>query len=339
MKDQALANNIRPITSNPAWQNNDLLDDARWQDQFTQQCIDELLVAVATLKKHNDKANYRLLKLPTCQALLTRIANRLECDLGFFRLRGFPLDTIDRVDLEIALLILGHIMGTPVAQNKQGEIIMHVQDQGYKTGAVNRGTNMKGALVYHTDSCDVTALLCVKKAKSGAVSRIVSSASIHNALLQIDEKLVQTLYTLFHWKRQGWGNQQEKNYFIIPVFTQYQGYFSSKWLRLFIEQAQEYSEVPRLTQQQISAFDAIDELTNNPKFHKILPFEPGDIMFVNNHIIYHTRSAFVDFDEPERKRDLLRLWLSVPNSSPLSPLLLPLFHCTEPGAVRGGVLT
>ncbi|HEX6512343.1 MAG TPA: hypothetical protein VF157_08595, partial [Chloroflexota bacterium] len=43
-----------------------------------------------------------------------------------------------------------------------------------------------------------------------------------------------------------------------------------------------------------------------------------------------------DYPEPERRRHLLRLWLSVPNSRPLSPALSHIYRDQRPGAVRGG---
>ena len=67
-----------------------------------------------------------------------------------------------------------------------------------------------------------------------------------------------------------------------------------------------------------------------------MTFEAGDIQFLNNHLTYHMRTEFEDFGEPERKRHLLRLWLSIPNSRPLSQGFAPFFGDVGAGAVRGG---
>ena len=48
-------------------------------------------------------------------------------------------------------------------------------------------------------------------------------------------------------------------------------------------------------------------------------FMRGDMQFCNNHVIFHTRRAFEDFDEPARKRHLLRLWLKALDGRPLPP--------------------
>jgi hypothetical protein len=45
---------------------------------------------------------------------------------------------------------------------------------------------------------------------------------------------------------------------------------------------------------------------------------PGDLQFVNNYMLLHDRSGYEDFEEPDRKRHMLRLWLSVQNRRPLA---------------------
>jgi hypothetical protein len=55
------------------------------------------------------------------------------------------------------------------------------------------------------------------------------------------------------------------------------------------------------------------------------------MQFLNNYVVLHSRTAFEDFPEPERKRHLLRLWLTAPNGRKLSPQVL------EQRDVRAGV--
>ena len=65
--------------------------------------------------------------------------------------------------------------------------------------------------------------------------------------------------------------------------------------------------------------------------------QPGDILFLNNWVTFHRRSEFEDHEEPARKRHLLRIWLSVPNSRPLNPMYRDNYGATEAGAIRGGM--
>ena len=65
--------------------------------------------------------------------------------------------------------------------------------------------------------------------------------------------------------------------------------------------------------------------------------QAGDILFLNNWVTFHRRTAFEDHSEPERRRHLMRMWLSVPNSRPLDPRFEEHFGATAAGALRGGM--
>ncbi len=41
-----------------------------------------------------------------------------------------------------------------------------------------------------------------------------------------------------------------------------------------------------------------------------MELRPGDIQLISNHTIVHSRTAYVDHDDPQRRRHLLRLWLT-----------------------------
>jgi hypothetical protein len=80
----------------------------------------------------------------------------------------------------------------------------------------------------------------------------------------------------------------------------------------------------------------IQDLAETDTFRFDMVLERGDMQFVNNHVLIHSRTEFEDFEEPERKRHLLRLWLSVPWGRPLCDGLLDAYKSVEPGTVRGG---
>ena len=50
-----------------------------------------------------------------------------------------------------------------------------------------------------------------------------------------------------------------------------------------------------------------------------MEFERGDVQLLNNHVIVHSRTDFVDHDDVRLKRHLLRLWINLPNGRPLAP--------------------
>ena len=45
------------------------------------------------------------------------------------------------------------------------------------------------------------------------------------------------------------------------------------------------------------------------------------MQFVNNHVLFHTRRAFEDHEDPDRKRHLLRIWLKTLDGRPLPDAL------------------
>ena len=64
---------------------------------------------------------------------------------------------------------------------------------------------------------------------------------------------------------------------------------------------------------QNEAMDMLDTLAASDTFRLDMDFQQGDIQFLHNHQILHARTSYEDYPEPERKRHLLRLWLSARN--------------------------
>ena len=50
-----------------------------------------------------------------------------------------------------------------------------------------------------------------------------------------------------------------------------------------------------------------------------MDFRPGDMQFLCNHFTFHSRTAYEDWPEPDRRRHLLRLWVSHPGGPALPP--------------------
>ena len=114
------------------------------------------------------------------------------------------------------------------------------------------------------------------------------------------------------------------------------GHFASRYIRNHIRSTQLMDGEPRLTALQHEALDAIQELASSDEFGFSMWLEPGDLQLVNNHVLIHSRTHYEDFEAPERKRHLLRLWLAVPEGRPLCDGLAGVYKSAEPGTVRGG---
>lgn len=103
----------------------------------------------------------------------------------------------------------------------------------------------------------------------------------------------------------------------------------------YTQSAQDFPEVPHHTPQQLEALELYGQLADELALN--MQFEPGDIQLLNNHLMYHGRTRFEDHPEQDKKRLLLRLWLSVPGARPLPHGYEEVFGNIERGSVRGGV--
>jgi hypothetical protein len=84
------------------------------------------------------------------------------------------LNVADYADDEVGLILwaIGAYLGIPLTQNPRGDLLGHVYDHGRRRRAWLRKTNAH--LPFHSDSCDLVGLLCLRRAKSGGLSSIVS---------------------------------------------------------------------------------------------------------------------------------------------------------------------
>src|SRR6266478_3409915 len=73
-----------------------------------------------------------------------------------------------------------------------------------------------------------------------------------------------------------------------------------------------------LTMLEQAALDHLDEQTRRPDLRLDMDLQAGDIQFINNYTILHSRTGFVDSPEPDQKRHMLRLWLKFAKPWPLS---------------------
>jgi hypothetical protein len=287
--------------------------------------------------------------LPRTSALLADIAEELENGRGAVRLRGLDVARFTEDELRQVFWGIGCHLGTAVYQNAKGEIIGEVRDESRlaaktyepiepgKVASSRSRTRGTGPLRWHTDRCDVIALLCARNARAGGVSKLASIVTIYNEIQRRRPDLLELLCQDY-WRSRpkdedGAGVERA---FALPVFSVLDGKITCQYSRTYVEQAQEFPEVPRLTAAQNEALDLLAAVAEETCLY--CPFEPGDIQLLNNHVIFHGRTAYEDDADTQQERLLLRLWLAVPNSRRLPADHAILWGSTQPGVVRGGVV-
>jgi len=332
------------VQDRSVWYGSKLTAQSNWSDSLSDTEIDEMRRAVQDIEGTTSPRSVELVRLITNAVPLPALGARLKGILkevlrgrGFVVIKGLPVEGWTKREAAIAFLIIGRQLGALRMQNAAGHLLGHVRDLGKSSDDPNtRIYQTRERQTFHTDSCDVVGLMCLRTAKSGGLSSLVSSTTIFNEMRRRRPDLLRVLMQLIETDRRGETPAGSKPYFNIPVFNYHEGLVSAIYQRQYIESARRFPEVPPLTPQQIEAFDLFDELANDPKLHLLMELEPGDIQLVHNHTILHDRTAFEDFPEPERKRHLLRLWLAPPNARPLPQVFAERFGSVTPGD-RGGV--
>jgi len=333
---------IKPIEQPRGWTRADLEQDSSWIYHLTDTEITGLELAL----KHALKTGKSFFEMspqdfPLNQAIIDRLKQVVastQTVYGFKLVRGFPVEHWTEEQLRIFYWGLGLHIGVPRPQGKASAFMSDVRDAGgvYRA-STGRGYNTSSRLDFHADGSDMVGLLVVRTAKSGGSSLIVSSISAHNAMLRERPDLVEVLYRPFTFSRQGEQSPEEAPYYQAPVFGLEQGNFVCRHIRNHITSAQlSFPEVPRLTPQQTEALDLLDTTLAREDLCYHMTFEQGDLQFINNHIVLHARTEYEDYEEPERKRFLLRLWLALPEGQPLPAGLKDAYKDVTPKAVRGG---
>jgi hypothetical protein len=288
-----------------------------------------------------DIASIRLadFRLPTLGPRLQRILDDTLNGRGFALIRSLPVERWTKFESAIAFFGIGAHIGAARPQNAKGHALGHVKDLGLSSSdPKTRIYQTRERQTFHTDSCDVVALLCLRPAKSGGLSSLVSSVTIFNEMRRRRPDLAKILFGPVETDRRGELDAGQNPYFRIPVFNWHEGLLSTIYQRQYIESARRSSDVPPLTASQIEAMDMFDALANDSALNMQMEFLPGDVQLVHNHTILHDRTAFEDWAEPERKRHLLRLWLAPANARPLPPIFAERYGQITPGE-RGGVTT
>ena len=113
------------------------------------------------------------------------------------------------------------------------------------------------------------------------------------------------------------------------------GKLTSHFSLTYIENAQLLSSVRKLTDAEHEALRMLLQLAQEQCFE--MRFAPGDIQLLNNHIVYHGRTAFKDDATTGQDRMLMRLWLSVPNSRALPEDHAILWGDVASGMPHGGI--
>lgn len=296
------------------WRGVELARDESWVHRLDDEEVADLERGLAAAKATGkpiagvERDDFPLGKL---EGSIARWMAELERGRGFVNVRGLPVDRHSEEDAGLMLFGLGLYMGTAVSQNAAGDVLGHVRDTGADgTDPTVRLYKTRVELGFHSDGADVIALMCLRQGKSGGANKLVSTVALYEELRRRRPDLIHLLYEPFCFDNHGQESEGQPGYFKMPICRYADEKLSFFHIPWYIRNAQRHADVPRLTAEQHELLDLIDEVADDPSIHFEMKLEPGEFNLLKNNTALHARTAYEDFDEPEKKRHLLRLWLT-----------------------------
>ena len=312
-----------PIEDPAAWRGDRMAERSDWILPLDEGMVAELESAVAAVVARGidlfavTRPDF---PLPRMSGHLEAMLRELEGGRGFVLLRGLPVARWSDAENRIAIWGLGAHLGLAVGQDLAGNLLHDVRDTGRRFGSDDsiRYYQTSHAIRLHTDGGDVFALGCVRQGASGGRSLVVSAAEVFNRIVRRRPDLAVVLQEDFWMDARGQRPDGARCQ-ILPIYTYHQGHLSILLKPEYIDSAQRFDDVPRLTDAQREALEWFHRITREPGVALEFDLRPGDVLLASNHTIMHGRTEFEDASDPAYRRHLLRLWLTIPNGRPLPP--------------------
>ncbi len=311
---------------NNAWLANDI-ETADYLTVLEEPVLEELQALAESLKKELPPEFYSTPTaltlseqhtLPHTRAAFTKIRETVDSGIGFAVADKLPIeDTFDEIWVAV-FWALGQLMGQPVAQKHNGMMIYDVHNSGAKFEYGIRGSVTDVELNFHTDNAfgqatpEYVGLFCRHPAKEGGVSRFCNLYALHNDIGKRYPKALERLYQPMYYDRQKEHAENDAPVTWAPYFSarKDQGGRARLRARANVSLVRKGYEVAGIQMDAPlkEALGIVDDVSQQPQYWYEASLVKGQIQYLNNQEIGHYRSQFTDYDQPEKKRHLYRLW-------------------------------
>jgi alpha-ketoglutarate-dependent taurine dioxygenase len=300
-----------------AWARRNIRPD-EYRVELSAACLDEIRRAVDEIRAFPLPTILREpddFTMPACRHAMTRVRDILDHGRRFAIVDRLAVAEMDKKEATAIYWLLSSMVSRPVAQKLDGAMIYDVLDTGQQPlpGSGIRPDKTNIEIRFHNDNAynetppDYVGLLCLRQAQSGGHSRVISFHTVYNALLARHPGLLQRLYQPFWFDRQREYHPGEAPIFSAPVFEN-SGELRARFSAHQINGGYALSGRP-IDGEGGAAIAAMLELFEDDALTIDFDLEPGQIQFVHNRALGHSRTAFLDHPEPDRKRHLVRLWM------------------------------
>lgn len=326
-----------------SWYGKEMVKTDQWIHHFSEDELRQLDHAIKTASSRDvDLVTLTEEDFPLEELSLSlrNIRDEILHGRGFVLFRGLPTNKYSLREKAYAFRGIGAHFGEAVPQNSKGHLLGHVTNTGLDySDPTTRGYQTAADLRFHTDASDIVGLLCVQGARAGGYSRISSSTTVWNEVAKLRPDLASELIKDYYFTRWGEIGAGQKEFFKIPIFQECNDRMISVFISAAIEKGQALSGVPALEPIQREALSFTNEIAGREDIKLDMEFRPGDMQFLLNHSIYHSRTSYEDWPELSRRRHLLRLWLACPTGPQLPDYMTTEFQGkTASGRPNGFVI-
>lgn len=296
-----------------------MADGASWSIRLTSEALGEIEQTVALLRGQ-DRTLAQVtpadFQRPACHALACQIYDQLYGGCGFILVKGLPVARLGESGSAMFFWGMGSLLGRPLPQNARGDRLYEIQDER-SSAALVLSSKTNTALPWHTDSGsgafanavpDIFGLCAIRTSLSGGTSHLMSSHTLYNQLLQRYPEALDRLLQPFYFDRSLQTQADQEPFARTAIFEQVDSMLGMRYNRQRIERGYALAQAP-MEDEDEDALDCIDELLHEPELALRFDFEVGDALFMNNRILLHNRTEFVDGATPDKKRLLYRLWI------------------------------
>ena len=319
-------NTRSPVQDGAVWTRADFPETRSWVQPPTPEMVAELEGAVAKAMAAGGSPydlTPQAFDLPIMRPLLEETRRQLEEGRGFAVIGDFPVDSFNYDETLWAYCGLASYLGDITAQTRTGIKSVDVLDKGIPYSHQSRGYSSNKLLPFHSDGSDRVCLLCLETAQEGGLSILASSPAIYNTILEERPDLMPIFERGFYHHRRGEQPDDESPISPdrIPVFEFYNDLLHCCYNRNPVNWVEK--EGLKLSPEEVEALDYFDSVVARPEMQLPMEMHKGDLQFVNNFVLLHSRTDYID--GPGKRRHLIRLWLNDATSRRIGPTVQDLY--------------
>src|SRR3984957_11205357 len=218
----------QPIAGASAWRRADIRNED-YRVVLDGPCLDEIRRAADEIRAHPLPTVLRSpadFDMTNCHAAMPEVRRILKQGVRFAVVDRLPLEELGDDEAQAIYWLLSSMVARPVAQKLDGTMIYDVHDTGAQAlpGSGIRPDKTNIEIRFHIDNAynttppDIVGLLCLRTARSGGISRVLSFPTASTRLLAEPPEVLPRLYRPFWFDRQREFFPGEPETFSAPVF-------------------------------------------------------------------------------------------------------------------------